>query len=242
MSRPTIRCVISQSNMMLAAENRAHPPQIQPTRDPGLASSPSTFLGLYAMGIESPHTSNDSVNTVPADEPSEVEPKPKKMQRLWAAVKRVVRRPKTGTPHPFADAVAGGPGTRILVTSEVDMSDEPGPSSAAAGKKPVAATSTAVSASASSPIAGSWDERDDRNDEATLVATATVTAPTPVPEEEGKKKKKGKGKGKERAFSRIDEEDDEQTGETSTSGFVRSFSRNFRKSVSRTIDQTLFPY
>ncbi|KAI1400791.1 hypothetical protein F4819DRAFT_509122 [Hypoxylon fuscum] len=136
--RPTIRFVVSNSNLLLTDRDRHNPPQIQPTQDPGLASSPSTHIGLHAMSIN-PHGSDE--NNIERDESTmdhaknteedgehatgrdegTTEPTDK-IRRAWAAVKqlgrRLVKKPAATPQHrPIRET--------ILVTKEVSITSEP---------------------------------------------------------------------------------------------------------------------
>ncbi|KAI2624317.1 hypothetical protein GGR54DRAFT_638194 [Hypoxylon sp. NC1633] len=65
-SKPTIRVVTSFSNLLLntrvsnTSPDRTQVSFVLPSRDPGLASSPSTAIGLAAMGIGLDETDNDN--------------------------------------------------------------------------------------------------------------------------------------------------------------------------------------
>ncbi|KAI1775316.1 hypothetical protein F4818DRAFT_441414 [Hypoxylon cercidicola] len=231
MSNPTIRIVTSESNLIPAASL----PQVQPTSNPGLASTPSTYMGLDEMAIDTPSLTNISnVDSSSSSSSSVEEPKHKKMQRLWAAFKRFVRNPKRTRDeffihrnHPFADTMAGGPGNRILVTKEVITTNEAAPLLTPAADHHVSPTTTATPVS---PVTAArfqpWDLEEGGKDAAAAAATTTTAAAAaaaPAAKDDGDKKKN-----KAKWTSAFQEDDEQQQGP----GFVKSFSRNFRRSVS----------
>ncbi|XXG99298.1 E1 ubiquitin-activating protein [Hypoxylon texense] len=227
MSGNTIRYVFSEHDLILAEQGLIHAPQVMPSRDPGLASSPSTYIGLHAMGVESPKSSihqDDEEALLPAQEPKEP-----KMKRLWNAVKRAVRREKHSAHHPFPDAVAGGPGNRILVTKEFSVtSEQVSAEDAAAG--PVVPT---VTATATGPLTS---PRKFEDGAATTIAKTPTTATTASATKMDNGKHQQHQRKKEYKFEDdVDEEDELQDVETAR--FPKSFSRNFRRSLSAALPQ-----
>ncbi|KAI4865630.1 hypothetical protein F4820DRAFT_447838 [Hypoxylon rubiginosum] len=234
MSRPTIRFVISDSNLMLTAQDRMNPPQVMPTRDPGLASSPSTFIGLHAMGIESPRSdSTDQEEESPEQQQQQQQQaKNTKMKRLWNAVKRAVRRPKNSA-HPFADATAGGPGNRILVTHEFSVTSEPAPVLPSTAANPIAPATSTVRVDSPSKFE---EYGKDGAATAEAPATAKTTATATATNVDGKNKKKAMVD-KDADVEWEDGDDDEDEPQQQNPHFPTSFSRNFRRSMSAALPQ-----
>ncbi|KAI1379346.1 hypothetical protein F4677DRAFT_442321 [Hypoxylon crocopeplum] len=151
--RPTIRVVLGHPNMYATGSASAAPeaPVVQPTQDPGLASSPSAAIGLSALGIgmDSPRVSGSSQRPLLLGHITSTSSKAGdndhnnyngryKKKGFRATLRRIFgkweRKPSSDADHlhhhhhhhyhhPLPPHVAAGRG--ILVTREVSVSSEP---------------------------------------------------------------------------------------------------------------------
>ncbi|KAI0888670.1 uncharacterized protein GGS22DRAFT_152137 [Annulohypoxylon maeteangense] len=126
--RPSIRVVISRSNIYGTAHSTMAVPPVLTSTNPRLATiwSTDSLVGLAGMSISTPRasTSSSGASAQLLGNHTTISTKGKKRAKnLWAKLKNKFKRNKSPGPHPWRRVVSGGFGG-ILVGKETKVESE----------------------------------------------------------------------------------------------------------------------
>ncbi|KAI1457558.1 hypothetical protein F4805DRAFT_173837 [Annulohypoxylon moriforme] len=122
---PSIRVVISKSNMYGSAQPTKAVPPVVVSMNPAIADvwSGDGPIGLAAMGVETPRHSQDKLGNHVEIATKGKKDKDNNKKGLWSRLKKKFKRDKSPGPHPWRRVVSGGFGG-ILVGRETKVETE----------------------------------------------------------------------------------------------------------------------